>query len=149
MTDNQNPEERLARIMFRLMKLRLGEMPRLDYDISFPQMELIGFVKRFPDCRVQDIADGLGITPPSVSVGLRRLEKAGWLERHPDPQDKRATCISLTNKSQKMLQRVKSAQSQGIQQFLIGLSPDEKNQLIELLEKAVAAVEERNTAQDS
>lgn len=149
MTDNQNPEERLARIMFRLMKLRLGEMPRLDYDISFPQMELIGFVKRFPDCRVQDIADGLGITPPSVSVGLRRLEKAGWLERHPDPQDKRATCISLTNKSQKMLQRVKSAQSQGIQQFLIGLSPDEKNQLIELLAKAVAAVEERNTAQDS
>lgn len=146
MTENQNPEERLARIMFRLMKLRLGEMPRLDYDISFPQMELIGFVKRFPDCRVQDIADGLGITPPSVSVGLRRLEKAGWLARHPDPQDKRATCISLTNKSQKMLQRVKSAQSKGVQQFLIGLSPDEKNQLIELLEKAVAAVEERNIA---
>lgn len=149
MTEIRKPEERLARIMFRMMKLRLGEMPRLDYEISFPQMELIGFVKRFPNCRVQDIADGLGITPPSVSVGLKRLEKAGWLERHPDPQDRRATCISLTHKSNEMLQRVKSAQSKGIQQFLIGLSPDEKDQLIELLEKAITAAEARMEAQNS
>ena len=148
MTETQKPEERLARIMFRMMKLRLGEMPRLDYEISFPQMELIGFVKRFPNCHVQDIADGLGITPPSVSVGLQRLEKAGWLARHPDPHDGRATCISLTEKSNGMLQRVKTAQSKGIQQFLIGLSSDEQNQLMELLEKAIAAAEARKEAQN-
>ena len=149
MTKNQNPEDRLARIMFRLMKLRLGEMPRLDYNISYPQMELIGFVKIFPNCRVQDIADGLEITPPSVSVGLRRLEKAGWLERHPDPHDGRATCISLTQKSNEMLQRVKSAQSKGIHRFLIGLSPDEKVQLLELLEKAITSAEKYKKAQNS
>jgi DNA-binding MarR family transcriptional regulator len=143
MAVSTKPEDRLAQLMQRMFKLRLAEIPRLDYDLSFSQMEILWFVMRSPKCRVQEIADGLGITPPSVSVALQRLEKAGWLERHPDPQDGRATCSSLTEMSVEMLQRVQSAQYRGIEQFLTGLSPKEKEQLINLLGKAISAAEAR------
>lgn len=137
------PEDRLVRFMQRMVKLRLAEMPRLDYDLSFSQMEMLWFIKEAPNCRVQDIADGLGITPPTVSVALRRLEEAGWLERHPDPGDGRVTCSSLTEKSVEMLQRVQMAQNRGVERFLAGLTADEKEQLINLLEKAIASAEAR------
>jgi DNA-binding MarR family transcriptional regulator len=143
MTTYTKPEDNLALLMQRLLKLRLAEIPRLDYDLSFSQMEILWFVHGASKCRVQDIADGLGITPPSVSVALRRLEEAGWLERHSDPEDGRATCSSLTKKSTEMLQRAREAQYRGIEQFLMGLTADEKNNLVALLEKAISTAESR------
>ncbi len=136
-------ENRLAQLMFRLLKLRLGEMPRLDVDLTFSQMELMGYVMHSPNCHVQDIADGLELTPPTVSVAVRRLEEEGWLERQPDPQDGRAFIISLTSESIEMLQRANSARDKGIRKFLIGLAPNEQEQLINLLEKAIKAAEFR------
>jgi DNA-binding MarR family transcriptional regulator len=136
-------ENRLAQLMLRLLKLRLGEMPRLDVDLTFSQMELMGYVNHSPNCHVQDIADGLELTPPTVSVAVRRLEEAGWLERQPDPQDGRAFIISLTSESIEMLQRANSARGKGIRKFLIGLAPNEQEQLINLLEKAIKAAELR------
>jgi DNA-binding MarR family transcriptional regulator len=106
-------------------------------------MEILWFIHGASKCRVQDIADGLGITPPSVSVALQRLEKAGWLERHPDPEDGRATCSSLTKKSTEMLHRVREAQYRGIEQFLMGLTGKEKISLVVLLEKAISTAETR------
>jgi DNA-binding MarR family transcriptional regulator len=143
MTTSTKPEDRLALLMQRMLKLRLAEIPRLDYDLSFSQIEILLFIHRSTNCRVQDIADGLGITPPTVSVALRRLEKAGWLERHPDPEDGRATCSSLTEKSMEMLQNVRMAQYRGVEQFLMGLTEDEKNRLVGLLEKAITSAEDR------
>ena len=114
MATTTKPEDRLAMLMQRLLKLRLAEIPRLDYDLSFSQMEILWFIIRSSKCRVQDIADGLGITPPTVSVALKRLEDAGWLERHPDPEDGRATRSTLTEKSVQMMERVQAAQHSGI-----------------------------------
>lgn len=143
MTKPTELENRLAQLMIRLIKLRLGEMPRLDVELTFSQMELMGYVMQSPNCHVQDIADGLELTPPTVSVAIRRLEEAGWLERQPDPQDGRAFIISLTSESMEMLQRANSARDMGIRKFLIGLAPNEQEQLINLLEKAIRAAELR------
>jgi DNA-binding MarR family transcriptional regulator len=143
MATTTKPEDRLALLIQRLLKLRLAEIPRLDYDLSLSQMEILWFILKSANCRVQDIADGLGITPPSVSVALRRLEKGGWLERHPDPEDGRATCSALTEKSMRMMERVKAAQYKGIKQFLMGLTANEKDNLVRLLEKAISTAETR------
>jgi MarR family transcriptional regulator for hemolysin len=143
MTTSKKPEDRLASLMRRLLKLRFVEVPRLDYDLSISQMEILLFVQGSEKCRVQDIADGLGITPPSVSVALQRLERGGWLERHPDPEDRRASCSALTKKSRQMMGRVKDAQHRGVEQFLMGLTADEKNRLVDLLEKAITSAEGR------
>ena len=143
MATSIKPEDRLALLMRRLLKLRLVEIPLLDYDLSLSQMEILLFIQGSEKCRVQDIADGLGITPPTVSVALRRLEDAGWLERHPDPEDGRATCSALTQKSMQMMEHVKAAQHRGVEQFLMGLTTDEKNHLVDLLEKAITSAEGR------
>ncbi|MGD8456373.1 MAG: MarR family transcriptional regulator [Anaerolineales bacterium] len=143
MSTSVKPEDHLALLMRRLLKLRLAEIPRLDYELSLSQMELLLFIRSSTNCRVQDIANGLGITPPTVSVALKRLEDAGWLERHPDPEDGRATCSALTEKGMEMMENVRTAQVRGVEKFLMGLTVDEKDQLIRLLEKAIISAEGR------
>ena len=139
--DPDKPEYRLMRLMGRMKPLRLGDFPHNRYDLSYSQMELIRFVGIFPGCHLQDLAEGLALTSPTVSVGIRRLVKDGWIERVPDPKDGRATCHYLTPKSREVLQEAAEAMVAGMRVFLEQLDDSEQEQLFGLLEKAIKGVE--------
>ncbi len=46
----------------------------------------------------KEIAEALGLKPPTVTVILRRMEKAGLLRRRTDTQDMRVLRVYLTEK---------------------------------------------------
>lgn len=143
MNEAMKPEDKLVQAMRRMRHLRLAEMPAADTDLTISQIQMVAFIATSPDCHIQDIAGGLGLSAPTVSVAVRRLEEQGWLARQPDPQDGRAACISLTDQSMQMMQKIKTAQYQAVQAFLAGLTADEQEQLISLLERAIGAAEQR------
>jgi DNA-binding MarR family transcriptional regulator len=138
--------DRMVGIMKRMRKLRLMEPPRVNPDLTLSQVELIGYIHTSDGCRIQDIAEGMGLSAPTVSVAVKRLEDDGWLERTPDPTDGRASCIALTKKSQDTFQKVIQAQMNGLKRFLEGLALEEQDQLIGLLDRAVSAAETRKEA---
>ncbi len=141
MQETVKNERHLLNLMHRLRKLRLGDFPSDRYDLSYSQMELIWFVKNHPGRHLQDVADGLNLTPPTVSVSIRRMEEDGWIERRPDPNDGRATCIFLTEKSSDAIQKLVEAQVKGVRLFLGQLSDSEQVQLLDVMEKAIQGVE--------
>ena len=83
-------EAKMLQLLIRVRHLRLGEFPHDNYALTFSQMELIRFVGRHPGSHLQDVADGLNLTSPTVSVGIRKLEEEGLVERKSDPNDGRA-----------------------------------------------------------
>ena len=137
-------DERLLALFSRLLKLILGQNPLHDSNITPPQLTLLDWIAASPNCRVQEIADGLELSAPTVSVGIRRLEKAGLLERQPDPQDKRAVQISLTGQGQTLHARAWAFRREKMQQLLSGLTMEETATLLALLEKAVDAIVQVN-----
>lgn len=141
MTQTLIPEQRLLSLLGRLRKLHVGEPPLKGIDLTFSQISLLHRVAHTPGCKVQQIAAGLGVTPPTVSVGIRRLVQAGLLESKPDPQDGRASLIFLSEKGQALRQQVRQFQQQRVGQFLAGLSAPEQDQLLDLLERAINAAE--------
>jgi len=46
--------------------------------------------------RVADVAQALRIASPSAVELIARLVRAGLVQRHPDPQDRRATRLALS-----------------------------------------------------
>jgi DNA-binding MarR family transcriptional regulator len=44
---------------------------------------------------VSELASGLGLTLPTVSGVLADLDRAGFVERHPDPADRRRTIVQI------------------------------------------------------
>jgi DNA-binding MarR family transcriptional regulator len=45
---------------------------------------------------VSELASRLGLTLPTVSGVLADLDRAGFVERHPDPADRRRTIVQIT-----------------------------------------------------
>lgn len=138
---NLGKEGRMFALLDRARALRLGELPHNRVDLTPSQLELLRFVGQNPGCHLQDVAEGLKITSPTVSVSIRRLEEEGFIERKPDPADKRAACFYLTDVSASALQQMLKAGLRGMEQFLSHLTDDEQEQLFALLDKAVTGVE--------
>ncbi|MEN8171602.1 MAG: MarR family winged helix-turn-helix transcriptional regulator [Chloroflexota bacterium] len=140
MTPPTTSENRLRALLNRLRSLHLLRMPS-DCELSPSQIGMIGWISSNPGCGVLEIAAALGLTPPTVSVGVQRLMKDGWLERREDPDDKRAKPIYLTDRSAVFMQSLREHQEQSLKLFLSGLNSEEQEQYLNLFERAVANME--------
>jgi DNA-binding MarR family transcriptional regulator len=129
--------ERLLRLFGRLTKLALDEYPLQDSGLTTPQLSLIDWIASSPGCSIREIADGLDITAPTASVGVRRLEKAGLVERWPDPKDRRSVQLFLSAQGQALHERAFDFRLEKMQHLLAGLTTTEADTLLALLEKAV------------
>ena len=115
--------------------------PPSESPLSMPQVAMLNWVAHSPGCGVREIAQGLCVTPPTISVGVRKLIKDGWLEHKEDPQDRRARPLFLTEKGDAFVETVHQHRNQTIKAFLSGLSTSEQEQLISLLDRAISALE--------
>jgi DNA-binding MarR family transcriptional regulator len=143
-TELMKPEDRMMAILQRMRSMPMM-MPSKEFPLSAPQIALVSWVNHSPGCGVLDIAKGLRVTPPTVSVAIRRLVKDGWLEQRSDPDDKRARPIYLTEKGTELADTLKVHRTQMLKLFLSGLNDEEKEQLICLLDRAVSAIESAQT----
>ena len=58
--------------------------------------------------RIQaQLSEALGCEPPSVTLMTRKLEASGHIKRTPDPADKRATVVALTESGTALAERIR------------------------------------------
>jgi len=143
LSDRLSPpaEERLLKLFDWLRRLMLGQHPLEDGGVTGPQLALLDWVAASSGCGIQEIADGLGLTAPTVSVGVRRLQEAGLLERQPDPADGRAILLFLTAQGQALHERARAFRREKMRRVLAGLTLEERATLLDLLERAINAAE--------
>jgi DNA-binding MarR family transcriptional regulator len=135
------PETRLLKLLGQLSTLSVMQLPE-DIELSRPAISLLTWISSSPGCGVVDIARGLHLSPPTISVGIRRLIKGGWLERRHDPEDRRARPVYLTRKGKAFIKDLRAHQTKMFRIFLSGLSTEEQDQLISLLEQAISSLEQ-------
>ena len=134
-------EERFFELMRRVRQLSMDSYPVKGSAVSPAQMVLLDWIASSDGSGVQDIAEGLKLTPPTVSVGVRRLEDAGLLKRKSNPQDKRAVQFFLTSKGQSLQRQSQNFRRQKFKLILSGLTQQEQETMIGLLEKALRTAE--------
>lgn len=132
---------RLVAVMDRLRRLDLTRNPMDRMGLSPSQMMLVQRVAETPGVRLTQAARGLDLTPPTVSVAVRRLEKAGLLRRETDPSDSRALRLFATAKGLDLCSRVGAFRRGKMRGLLSGLEPRERARVVELLEKALERAE--------
>jgi len=101
------------------------------------QLSLLLALSEYPGCRVQDTARRLDLTAPTISIGVRRLEKMGLVERAADPTDQRAVCLYLSARGRRVAAKARAVRTQKLNVMLGVLTPEEQESLLTLLEKAV------------
>lgn len=64
------------------------------------QPEILEYLADHGDCSQRELADFLGVSPASIATSLKRMSKAGFIERTPDEADRRVNRLRLTAKGE-------------------------------------------------
>lgn len=139
----------LIQFLRRLRQIGPGQPPFEEVGISPAQLALIECVAVRPGCSLQQLADELALTPPTVSVGVRKLEDLELLTRQPNPEDARAWQFELTATGTALWERVQRCRQEKAARLLAGLTPEEQQTLLALLERALVAAEIAATSPDA
>ena len=89
-----------------------------------------------PPC-ARDIEEHFHLSHPSVSGTLSRLEKKGFLEFRPDPDDRRCKRIYMLPKGLACHERMEQAIARIEQQTVAGFTPEEQAQFSRFLDRAI------------
>jgi DNA-binding MarR family transcriptional regulator len=87
------------------------------------------------------LMDELGLTSGTISVRMDRLVEQGLVERRPDPESRRNTLITLTERGRELFERVVPAHLANERRLLAALDDDEREELAALLRKLLVEFE--------
>ncbi len=88
--------------------------------------------------RVAELASLLQVQPISLGRLIDRMEAAGWVERRPAPNDRRAIQLYLTPRSGPILDEMTAAAALTREVALSGFDADECEQFFRMLERVKA-----------
>jgi len=101
--------------------------------LSGPRLRLLLAVEEAGRLRMGDLAEDLGITARTVTTLVDALEKEGLLVRLPDPTDRRATLLELTDRARAQFEQVRSLQMELGEELVAPLDLQQRRQLLDLL----------------
>lgn len=118
----------VSRLLRRRFELRLKSD-----GLTRGQWSVLVHLSRCEGINQISLAEILEIEPISLVRMLDRLEAAGWVERRMDPADRRARLLYLRPEASEALEPVWTIGAEVREEALSGVSPAERDQLIEVL----------------
>ena len=89
------------------------------------QPPMLHYILSHPGCTQKEAADELDVTAASAAASLKRLEKAGLVERIADEKDARRNCLYVTKAGKEKLEEQKRIFDALDEKMFSGLSEDE------------------------
>lgn len=127
----------LMRDVSRLLGRRFEEKAR-SIGTSLAQSRAIAYLTVHPGINQNCLADFLEIQPISAARLLDRMEAMGWAVRRLDPADRRVRRVYLTEKAHSFFEQLVDMAVENNKEALEGLSPQQIEVLLAMLEQAHA-----------
>jgi|APFre7841882654_1041346.scaffolds.fasta_scaffold19687_1 MarR family transcriptional regulator for hemolysin len=86
--------------------IRLEMRNRRLLDLTVPQFRVLAFVNRNKGSSLWEVANHVGLTPPSMSRLVDGLIARGLMARKDDPDDRRRVQLTVTGRGQAILETV-------------------------------------------
>jgi MarR family multiple antibiotic resistance transcriptional regulator len=109
----------LVRVETRLYNA-VAERVKAEAGVGAGHFELLRYVRDHPDARVADLASAFAIGVGTTSKIVDRMEKEGWMERRPNPANRRSSLLALTPAGESVVSRAEPAWQAAIQDILGG-----------------------------
>jgi DNA-binding MarR family transcriptional regulator len=111
-----------------------GDLPSFGWALMLP-------LERYGGQRCSALAAQAGVDVSVASRQLTALERAGHVERRPDPHDGRASLLSLTPAGADAMAATRVLRSEWALGALAGWDEDDARQLTDLLDRLVSDLE--------
>ena len=107
----------LVRVETRLYNA-VAEQVKAEAGVGAGHFELLRYLRDHPGARVADLASAFAIGVGTTSKIADRLENEGWLERHPNPANRRSSLLALTPAGESVVSRAEPVWQAAIQEIL-------------------------------
>lgn len=110
------------RLMIVELKQENGE------DTTMPQFRVLSYLNEAP-LTVSDIARVRRVSFQSAGELVQALVERGWIERIPNPNDRRQSLLHLTESGKQAYERAQSHMVERLSDLLASLSQDEQDMI--------------------
>jgi DNA-binding MarR family transcriptional regulator len=110
---------------------------------NFLQMHALLIIEEHKGLTMKELAESLHVASPSATALVNRLVKLSWIERMPDPKNRKLVRVKLTEGGKKFLKRKHQKRREIMQELFQFLTPQEQETLASLNEKILAHHEQR------
>lgn len=129
--------EKLIETIFNLKRLIFSHLQRAT-QISAEKMiqfEALSFINSQEKTQMKDLARLFGITPPSITCFINKLEDQNLLSRKHEKLDRRNVYLELTKTGNKFLTATQKNIKSKMAEFLSPLNEKDKKDLINIYQK--------------
>jgi MarR family transcriptional regulator, lower aerobic nicotinate degradation pathway regulator len=131
----------LMREVFRVAQQRSAQARDAVGQMRFPHFAVLTCLEDFGPASQREISERLRLDPSDLVGFVDWLEAAGLVERRRDERDRRRYAVDLTAAGHRARELVARRTERTNAELLAGLSPEEREQLRELLLRALRALE--------
>ncbi len=117
-----------------------------ELELTLPQCKVLAHLSRNEGISQARLAELTETDPMTLVRTLDRMQQDGLIERRADPADRRAHRLFLREAAKPIMHRMWRIADQSRNEALAALSPAEREQLVDLLERvhtALSAIESR------
>jgi MarR family transcriptional regulator, transcriptional regulator for hemolysin len=129
----------------RLMRKRFDQRARA-LGLSRSQWQVLAHLQRHEGINQSGLAEILEVESITLGRLIDRMEEAGWVERRPDRNDRRARLLYMTAKVAPMMERMRALADDTLNEALSGLSPAEREAILDQLMRVRANLSDRAPA---
>ncbi|MEJ3741180.1 MarR family transcriptional regulator [Bacillus tropicus] len=108
--------------------------------LTTSQFYILKIINYYGALRASELAREMNVKPSTITVTINRLIEQGLVNRYHDREDRRAVIIELTKKGESVVEETIVARNEHIAKYLSFLEFQEKEKLLQLLEKLRAII---------
>jgi DNA-binding MarR family transcriptional regulator len=131
----------------RMLRRRFNEVIN-EEGLFSGQQDIIILLKHNKGLTISQLAESMDVATPTVSVSIKRMEKAGFVEKRVDDKDARITKLYLTEKGEKATEHIKVKMDNQESFITKDMTEDEIMLFSDLLDKAIKNLNEQEGDSD-
>jgi DNA-binding MarR family transcriptional regulator len=116
---------------------RLVNQSMTEEGLSLARSKFLFFLCKLGPCRSTDIAGALNFAPRTVTEAIDGLERDKLVQRQPDPEDRRAKIVSITDMGRVALEAAEHPRKQLIEEIFSALDDEQLDQLHDIVSRLV------------
>lgn len=144
--DDHRNAIRLSFLLHDVSRLRRSAYDQFMKPLGMTRAQwwVLAHLSRHDGMMQTQLADVLEVGKASLGDVIEGLENAGWLQRRPDPADRRAKRVYLTKPAQGLIKKMTVMENEFNDQILGEVSAEERETLVHCLLKIKRAIHRLN-----
>ncbi|CAE6904319.1 MULTISPECIES: MarR family winged helix-turn-helix transcriptional regulator [Vibrio] len=112
--------------LVHVLKRQLHEqIEQLELPIAPMHVRVIKIISKQSPCTAMDVVNFLNRDKAQVTRLIKTLIEEGFIEKRPNPEDKRSQCLLTTEKGNEVLAKIKAVDAEIFQKMTLNVSEEE------------------------